>query len=133
MFETAQHEAAHIVVGARLGLRFKGAGLGPLTEAGYADFWDKRGDRTAQAIMIAAGIGWDRMFRFDPYYSSYDYSECWKLVRGRQSVEACVTAATAMLGGLMPEHGRVTRALLIRDLREHDLSAAMRGGPLDDM
>lgn len=127
--ETAQHEAAHVVVGCALGLRLRLATVGaswdrkkgkrPKPLEGFTDFFERRGDGTAQAIMLAAGVAWDRGLGIDPWYSGYDWQECRKIVRGVQSVEACVLAAAAMLARLGPVHARVTRALL-----EHDLTGA---------
>ena len=133
--ETAQHEAAHVVVGCAVGLRLDRAAIGPWPGSrkskpcddamGWAEFFEVRGDGTAQAIMIAAGIAWDRGLRFSPRFSSYDWRECNKIVRGRRSVEACVTAAAAILAGRMSVHARVTRALLERDLTAADLAEIM--------
>lgn len=126
---TAAHEAAHVVVGVALGLRLRLATVGHSTHArgpqlaGYADFYEKRGDGIAQAIMLAAGIAWDRGLRYDPWYTSIDREECFKIVRGRQSVEACVAAAAAMLAARKRVHARVTAALLERDLTHDDVVA----------
>lgn len=140
--ETAQHEAAHVVVGVRLGLRLDIAGIGIWRgdrknprdpgAVGFVSFYEAtRGDLTAQAIMLAAGVAWDRMLGYDPWSSSYDYSETWKIVRGRKSVEACVTSAMAMLGGLTREHAKITRGLLVRDISEQDLSILFAGEAID--
>ena len=139
--ETAQHEAAHVVVGARLGLRLEIASLGPWPGCrktspdahalGYASFFEKRGDGTAQAIMLAAGVAWDRALGYDPWHSTFDWQECRKIVRGVQSVEACVTAAAAMIARLGTFHARVTRALLERDITGADLAALCRGEELE--
>lgn len=141
--ETAQHEAAHAVVGWRLGLRLARAGLGALPSMrhsapdpdayGYVLFSGRRGDGTAHALMLAAGVAWDRMLRFAPHWSAHDRALVRKITHGRIGTEACITAAMAMLAGLMPEHARVTRALL-----EHDivgaaaLDAVCRGVPTDE-
>lgn len=139
--ETAQHEAAHVVVGVALGIRLYSAGIGPwkrrgrwpadANAAGHADFLEKRGDNHAQALMLAAGVAWDRMFGYPAWHSSYDWAECRHIVGGRQSTEACIIAATAMLGGLMREHSVVTRALLVRDLTGEDVARLYRGDDLD--
>lgn len=127
--ETAQHEAAHVVVGAALGLRLARAAIGPWRGdrdvLGFAEFFEVRGDSTAHAIMIAAGIAWDRGLRFKPVHSEIDRKMCMKLVRGRRSLEACVTAAAAVLAGRMGVHARVTRALLEHDLIGADLATLL--------
>lgn len=134
---TAQHEAAHAVVGWRLGLRLRYARLGPARSEpdllGVVLFSHLRGDDVATALMMAAGIAWDRMLRFHPAYSRIDAAELRKLTRGRKSYEACITAAMAMLAGLTQEHARVTRALLERDIvGAAALDAVCRGLPSDE-
>lgn len=133
--ETAQHEAAHVVIGVALGLRMRVASIGPWPghrgvpadpdTLGYADFFETRGDGTAQAIMLAAGIAWDRGLRFPRRHSASDWAECMKIVRGRKSVEACVLAAAAMLAGRAAVHARVTRALLHGDLTGAEIAELM--------
>lgn len=139
---TAQHEAAHLVVGVCLGLRLDGAGLGgcPASRGypsdpealGYVSFYEAScGDHTAQALMLAAGVAWDRALRYDPAYSAWDWQECRKIVRGRKSTEACIIAASALLSGLGREHTLVTRALLVRDLTGDDIPDVYAGLVLD--
>lgn len=126
--ETAQHEAAHVVVGVVLGLRFRRAtitGNDPKW-CGETDFAFVRGDDTANAIMTAAGIAWDRGLRFPRVSYAEDLRWVRKIVgSGRRSVEACVTAAAAILAGRMAVHARVTRALLEGDITGADLERLM--------
>lgn len=139
--ETAQHEAAHVVVGCALGLRLRLATVGaswdrkkgkrPKPLEGFADFFERRGDGTAQAIMLAAGVAWDRVMRWPAWRSAVDRRLARQLCSGRRGYEALVSAATALLAGLRAEHERVTRALLARDITGADLAALCRGEDID--
>lgn len=133
---TAQHEAAHVVVGVALGLRLVDVRVTPDDphwhgEATFREHhWARSGARrTALALMCAAGVAWERAV--DPHRGRYtaasDRAELRKLTRSRHDVESCVRAAGAMLATLGPAHARVTRALLERDLSGADVAALARG------
>lgn len=130
--ETAQHEAAHVVVGVAVGLQLLRAAVQPpprkdWTAPGYCWF---RGDRkrpVAEATMLAAGVAWERAIgNTDPEDSSLDLAACIELV-GPADAETCVRTARAILTELAPVHSRVTRALLDRDLTLRDAVRMRRG------
>lgn len=133
----AQHEAAHVVVGVSLGLVLGRASAvawcdGPDACAGYAWFPLPPGRRTwAQAIMVAAGVAWERALAPSAPDSEgpacYDWAELVATLPSRHDAETCVKAAGALLAGLGAVHGRVTRALLARDVTGHDVAALARG------
>lgn len=129
--DVAQHEAAHVVVGAALGLRLQRAAIGRWQRdpnaVGYAWFLDGTGDREAQAMMLAAGVVWDRGLRYPKYGYSYDAREARRLCSGSTGYKAILRASATLLSHLMPLHRRVTRALLERDIRHGDLMGIARG------
>jgi hypothetical protein len=131
----AQHEAAHIVVGVALGLRLRKASVQPWPD-GDADGWvwfplpPKR--RTwAQAVMVAAGVAWERAVRPSVCDAEgdaqYDWADLLAQVPTRHDAETCVRAAASLLTNLGPVHARVTRALLERDLTGADVARLARG------
>lgn len=128
--DSAQHEAAHLVVGVALGLRVRRVVIEPApakgwTQPGYC--WFNAGPTLAESLMFAAGIAWERALGHgDPTDASIDAAWCRSLV-GPANVEASVRAAGAMLAGLGGVHARVTRALLERDLGPDDIAALARG------
>ncbi len=128
-FAVAQHEAAHVVVGVALGLRLHVASARPAGDClGYAWFpWVKA--RTADALLTAAGIAWDRKVGGKLYYA--DLAMLRQIERSATGVRCAVRAAGAMLAELGREHAAVTRALLERDLTGHDLLALARGERLE--
>lgn len=136
--ETAQHEAAHLVVGVALGLRLRRAVVEPAprpdwTAPGYCWF-PVRGytlrKRSALALMYAAGMAWEAGFGRP---SITDARLCRQLVTSRQDVYALEKAARAMLIELAPVHKQVTRALLDRDLTGVDVARLARGERLDSL
>lgn len=129
-FETAQHEAAHIVVGVAVGLRLERATARP-TRGAWGETWfagEHRGLDTAFALMYAAGIAWDRALGLSDYGSSLDARYCRELV-GKRGVEACTLAASAILATRGGIHARVTRALLEHDLTMAHVEALAKGEP----
>lgn len=143
---TAQHEAAHVVVGAAVGLRLRRVVIGHVTEGrdvstGYVWFLPTYETpdrppiprrREASALMLAAGPAWDLVMGNPRWWSDYDRRELRVLVPSVHGRRAMITAATALLAGLRREHHRVTRALLARDITGADLAALCRGEALED-
>lgn len=131
---TAQHEAAHIVVGTALGLRLRRASARPWGDdcEGYAWFPLPPDRRTwAQAVMVAAGVAWERAVA--PTVADaeggarYDWADLLESTPTVHDAETCVRAAVALLAGLGPLHARVTRALLERDLTHVDIASLALG------
>lgn len=131
-YEVAEHEAAHVVVGAALGLRLRHATAqrtpgehGFAWYKGYTWFAD-RGTATSHAIMYAAGCAYERsvggIWRAGP-----DEILLRQMLPGRGNFQTCVRAADAMLRGLARVHGQVTRALCTRDLGNAEIEAIARG------
>lgn len=134
--ETAQHEAAHVVVGCACGLRLRRALIGEtregrITYLGYAQF-RRGGPPQGWVNMYAAGVAWDRIVGTDEVHSSIDMRLLRTFVHGRRDAEVAIRTATAMLAGLGREHARVTRALLERDITGADIAAICRGEHVDD-
>lgn len=136
--ETAQHEAAHVVVGCAVGLRLRAAVVreewdphAKITIAGAAYFCG-RAPREAWALMYAAGIAWDEMIGAPAWWHEIDERWARKHVNGPRGLIVVTRAATAMLAGLTREHARVTRALMERDLSGADIAAMARGEAIDD-
>lgn len=137
--ETAQHEAAHVVVGVACGLRLVRAEVAS-NASGFAWFRNAAGNkipkrrREAWALMAAAGPAWERMLRLPTWRhnESCDVAILRSLTSGRHGVETVIRAATAMLGVLTREHARVTHALLERDITGEDIAALCRGEEVGD-
>lgn len=128
-----EHEAAHVAVGVALGLRLRKAVVGEGEDdgvklLGYAWFTN-HGSNMAHAIMFAAGVAWDRLT--GQGHSSDDAKLCRELVPDDATARTCVRVATIMLAGLLPEHARVTKALVEKDLNAKDISKLARGERLD--
>jgi len=127
----AQHEASHVVVGVRLGLRLKRATAAPSGGLlGYA--WFPRGHAHALALMYAAGVAWERECGTATWLAEGDVKLVRQYAPGRGGLATCVRAAGAMLAALGGPHARVTRALLERDLTGADLEALARGERLPE-
>lgn len=125
---TAQHEAAHVVVGVALGLRLRAAVVGTLGEdaEGYAAF-DSRGPVDAFALMLAAGVYYEQR-RGCPASAGYDRAELRALCDGKASrVRVYVIAAGAILESRRAAWEKVTAALLERDITGADIVRLARG------
>ena len=122
---TAEHEAAHVVVGLALGLRLKRATIQPAPygrtgiSIGLAWFaHDKR--YLAVATMFAAGVAWDRRTGHD---SSADYELALGTLKRRADVETSVRIAREMLDSRRRVHARIASELCDRDLTAQDVEA----------
>lgn len=134
--EAAQHEAAHIVVGAAFGLRLVRATLGrrryeALLVDGLTEFNRRHGSLEAWLLMFAAGIAWSRAMGQE-WQGSGDLAALRRMgCTTKGAVDALVVAAGAMLKERALAHARVTRALLDRDLTGADVDALARGESLE--
>jgi hypothetical protein len=127
----AQHEAAHIVVGVALGLRLSSAKLSPVDAPGwlgYALF--PRASGLPWAVVLAAGVAWDRALGGR---SDGDLALLRRLgFRRPRDVHALEVCAAGLLATRGEAHGRVTRALLERDLTGADILLLAQGERLAD-
>src|SRR6478735_2814311 len=135
---TAQHEAAHVVVGIALGLRLRKAVIGKSprlnwTAPGYAWF-TSHGSALAHAIMYAAGVIWEQAHGNEsPLDYKYMLEELsikdGENVPGAEEAEVrtCLRLAKYILKDRMQAHKRVTKALLEKDLTDRDIRAIARG------
>jgi hypothetical protein len=84
----------------------------------------------------AAGVAWERAVdpstRDDEGPQRDDWAALLEAVPSLHDAETCVRAAAALLRTLGPEHQRVTRALLERDLTGADLTALAHGEQISD-
>jgi hypothetical protein len=129
---TAQHEAAHVVVGVALGLRLRAAAVGLQHWPahgwldGYADF-DRRGSSDAWAIMIAAGVYFEDG-NGPTAAARIDRAELRRMCSGsRACARAYVVAAGAILETRRAAWAAVTAALLERDITGADVERLARG------
>ncbi len=125
---TAEHEAAHVVVGLALGLRLRKATIvpSPLGKNGIAcgHVWF-RSDRKylAQAIMLGAGVVWDRANGFEPDATpAGDLAQVTRLV-SRGDVPTCLKLAEELLDSRRRLHARIASELCDRDLSAADVEA----------
>jgi hypothetical protein len=110
----AQHEAAHVVVGAALGLRLSRAWIGrePDGTYGWTEWEREPFTREADLIMTAAGIAWERRCG-DLEWAGDDLRYLRrKGIRGNARVTVLERAAWAILETRAQLHTKVTRALL---------------------
>lgn len=127
---TAQHEAAHVVVGLALGMRLLRAAVQippakDWTAPGYCWFRHEPRRPIAEAITFAAGVAWERAVGC-PDDADADAEACIQLV-GARDAETCIRAARGLLTELAAAHTRVTRALVDRDLRLPEIQKLVRG------
>ncbi len=131
---TAQHEAAHVVVGVALGLRLREAVIGEAEVAGerlegYA--WFPGANRLDWGITLAAGVARSRAHGAEGD-ARLDLAELRRLRFSARNVESLVIAAWAILTERSEAHARVTAALLQRDLVESDIALIAEGLPLPE-
>jgi hypothetical protein len=129
---TAQHEAAHVVVGVALGLRLRAASVGRTRDPdhGWIEGWalfDQRGAHDAWAIMLAAGVYYEDR-RGTPSCAEIDRVALVKMcMRNANRARAYVIAAGAILESRRAAWDAVTRALLERDITGADVERLARG------
>lgn len=123
---TAEHEAAHVVVGLALGLRLRRATASPSPlgkrgiACGYVWFYSDR-KYLAQAIMLCAGVIWDRENGFAPCTTSAgDRAQAARLV-SRRDLPTCERLAAELLGARRRAHARVASELLDQSLGPADI------------
>lgn len=123
----AQHEAAHVVVGVALGLRLHIATATRTADAhGYTWFpWG--GTRTALSLMYSAGIAWELEVSGSQHWAGYDAQCVREIERSAAGAKASLRAARALLFSLGSIHTRVTRALLVQDIKSSHVLALARG------
>jgi hypothetical protein len=130
---TAAHEAAHVVVGVALGLRFRAAAVGYQRdpELGWVDgcvTFDRRyGSADAWAIMFAAGVYYEER-RGHPTVARGDRAYLRYACKGSAaSMRTSIVAAGAILESRRAAWDAVTRALLERDLTAADVERLAQG------
>lgn len=120
----AQHEAAHVVVGASLGLKLVSATAldGPDT-LGLTTFYVGPHDRYADLLWTAAGLAWERRCG-DAIHALGDVKSLRSMgVKTTRGLQVLERAAWAILETRAGMHARVTRALLEGDLDAKSLRA----------
>lgn len=134
---TAQHEAAHVVVGVALGLPLiEATALATYVEGIPADgstwFRYSESERPALALMYAAGIAWEALAGRDLSGARYDRKAIRGLGYAPRGIRALTVAADAILRTRAGAHARVTRALLDRGrLTGADIYALAMGEKID--
>jgi len=123
----ARHEAAHAVVGLKLGLKLVEARITP-GEAWHGHCLWLGGERFALACMFGAGVVWDRLCHEG--FSAADAELCRKHTTTNAAVGTCYKIAKEIIRNSRAAHGLVTRALLNADdyrLTGNDLKRILRG------
>src|SRR4051812_3201216 len=112
---TAQHEAAHVVVGVALGLRLHHATIRPRQGmAGNPTFYEGKRRRASLGIMLAAGKTGGRA---PPNRGGDGDARGLRSMRfTRTESRALERAAAAILATRGAAHARVTRALMAGDV-----------------
>lgn len=130
---TAQHEAAHVVVGCALGMRLGRAWVrdsatappkGMRRDDEGAVIWATTRTDLAYAVMCAAGIAWEALAG-DPDVARFDrrlVREHLRRAGGRADVRTAVACAAALLEARMALHARVSRLLAERDITGADVA-----------
>jgi hypothetical protein len=132
---TAQHEAAHVVVGVALGLRLRLAAVGRHRDPehgwidGYAAFDKRTGTVEAYATMLAVGVYYERA-RGGGAAATGDLAALRVMGYRASRIETLVILAGALLESRRGAWARVTAALLERDLGPGDVERLARGESL---
>ncbi len=124
---TAEHEAAHLTVGLALGLRLRKATIVPSAHkrgilCGYVWFYSER-KYLAQAIMLCAGVVWDRKAGFTPDDTTAGDLHQAKQLVSRADVPTCLKLAEEILDSRRRVHARIASELCDRDLSGADVEA----------
>lgn len=133
---TAQHEAAHVVVGIALGLRLVAARLDPADHPDWEGYAHLEGECSlAHAIVAAAGLAWERRVTGNLDGAAYDLRNLRRLYgcRGKGAkakIRTLERAAWAILEARGAQHARLSRILAERDLTGADIRALVRGEKL---
>lgn len=131
---TAQHEAAHVVVGVALGLRLRRAVVGRRVDPedglidGYAEFSRRHGTTEAYALMLAAGVYFEE--RTTGSWAGAGADVRILRVMGHRPdsrIRTYMIAAGAILESRRAAWDAVTRALLERDITAADVERLARG------
>ncbi len=124
---TAEHEAAHVVVGLALGLKLVRAHVAharPEHDSSEGFAWFKPGRAyMAFGIMTCAGIAWENRPGGTPEYASFDMKLAKQVLRTNASVRTGVRLARELLDGRRRLHARVAAELCDRDLTAADVDA----------
>jgi hypothetical protein len=131
--DTADHEAAHVVVGVAVGLRLKLASIchGTGDNEGVAWFIGSRvRNSLALGLMYCAGAAWEAR-KGDRGHESYargdlELARKW-LGLSKSDVRAGVRVASELLDARRALHARVARELCDRDLTHKDVRALVLG------
>jgi hypothetical protein len=132
---TAQHEAAHVVVGVALGLRLSSAVTGLRSDpywgriAGATRFDGRYGSSEAWALMLAAGVYYEER-RGHPKDSAGDRRLLRRYGYWPGGHATLAAAAGAILESRREAWEAVTRALLERDITGADVERIARCEPL---
>ncbi len=122
---TAEHEAAHVVVGCALGLKLKRASIAhaqPGHDSSEGFTWFQHGrDYLAFGVMVCAGIAWESRPGGEPAYAAADLKSARQIHRYRANVETSVRIAREMLDGRRRLHARIASELCDRDLGSADI------------
>lgn len=110
--DSAQHEAAHVVVGVALGLRLRSAEIYTANKDGNdGHTWFPDAHGVAGALMYAAGIAWS-----DSIGKRWQGVGDLEILRGlrfsERDIRALKLSAAAMLSSRVEAHRLVTQALL---------------------
>jgi hypothetical protein len=124
---TAEHEAAHLVVGCALGLKLRRATVLPGTTDpkldGYAWFHGPMRAHAAFGVMYAAGIYWESRAGGDPEDARYDKVHARACFKSAADVRTAARLAGEILTARRGVLARVARELLDRDLTAKDVQS----------
>ncbi len=128
---TAEHEAAHVVVGLALGLRLRRATIVPSpwgsrkVALGYAWFGGSSREGFARTIMYCAGIAWESRPGGTPAAARADEIQARQFFTSQHDLACGVRIAREMLDGRRRAHARIASELCDRDLTSADIEAML--------
>ena len=129
---TAEHEAAHLVVGCALGLKLRRATVLPTGPdalyVGYAWFHGPMRAHAAFGVMYAAGVYWENRDGGNPDVAVYDLKHARACFRSSADVRTAARLAGEILTARRGVLARVARELLDRDLTARDIAALILDG-----
>jgi hypothetical protein len=124
----AEHEAAHMVVGLALGLKFKRARLEEtvikdgLVELGHVWFAGSARRGLALTVMYCAGIAWELKRGADPVAIEADRKLAHRYLISKHDMTTAVRLADELLTARRKAHARVASELCDRDLGPADVA-----------
>ncbi len=129
---TAEHEAAHLVVGCALGLSLARATTNPSVlngseVLGYTWFRGPEPANLAYCVMYCAGIVWEERPGGELFSARLDLRLAKEFAKTKHDLNTAKRLAREILDGRRRIHARIASELCDRDLTSRDVEALVLG------